>query len=173
MNPIVQMVLDFSLLSLIAFGGMTAVLPELHRGVVGVHAWMDDRTFVDLYGLGYALPGPNVLVVTLIAAYVGGPVAAIVASAAIMVPSMLLATLVAGVWHRFRDTPGRRWIQSGLLAVVVGLTMAGGLILTQSAAHAWTAYLLTAVTVAIVSVTRLHPLWLIGIGAVLGIAGIL
>ena len=59
-NVVLGMLLDFSLLSLLAFGGMTAVLPELQRVVIDQNAWVDQRTFTDLYSMGYAMPGPTI-----------------------------------------------------------------------------------------------------------------
>ena len=50
---------DYALLSVMAFGGMNSVLPELHRTVIDVRGWMDERSFTELYALGYALPVPE------------------------------------------------------------------------------------------------------------------
>ena len=61
-----ELFLEFALLSLVAFGGATALLPEMHRVVVENHHWLDDTTFTHLYAIAQAAPGPNVLVVTLI-----------------------------------------------------------------------------------------------------------
>ena len=164
---------DYALLSVMAFGGMNSVLPELHRTVIEVRGWIDERSFTELYALGYALPGPNILVLTLTAAYVGGPLGALVATASAILPCMLIAGAITPSWHRFRDSRWRRWMQSGLLAVTAGLTLAGGYVLTQAAAHHWGGYVLTAATVALLHWTRFNPLWLIGLGAALGYAEII
>lgn len=63
---------EFVLLSFVAFGGATALLPEMHRVVVEHHQWLDDTTFTHLYAIAQAAPGPNVLVVTLIGWKVAG-----------------------------------------------------------------------------------------------------
>jgi chromate transporter len=152
---------------------MNSVLPELHRTVIDVRGWMDERSFTELYALGYALPGPNILVLTLTAAYVGGPLGALVATASAILPCMLITGAITPFWHRFRDSRWRRWMQSGLLAVTAGLTLAGGYVLTQAAAHHWGGYVLTAATVALLHWTRFNPLWLIGLGAALGYAEII
>ena len=61
-----ELFLEFALLSFVAFGGATALLPEMHRVVVENHHWLDDTPFTHLYAIAQAAPGPNVLVVTLI-----------------------------------------------------------------------------------------------------------
>ena len=67
-----QLFLEFALLSFVAFGGATALLPEMHRVVVENHHWLNDTTFTHLYAIAQAAPGPNVLVVTLIGWEVAG-----------------------------------------------------------------------------------------------------
>jgi chromate transporter len=68
---VIELFLEFVLLSTVAFGGATALLPEMHRVVVENHHWLDDATFTHLYAIAQAAPGPNVLVVTLIGWEVG------------------------------------------------------------------------------------------------------
>ena len=71
-NPLVELAVDFGLLSLIAVGGAMTVLPEMHRTVVDQHGWMSAATFADLFALAQAAPGPNVLFVSLIGWHVAG-----------------------------------------------------------------------------------------------------
>ncbi|MDX9737331.1 MAG: chromate transporter, partial [Azonexus sp.] len=63
---VLALFIEFVILSFVAFGGATALLPEMHRVVVLEHGWLDDTTFTHLYAIAQAAPGPNVLVVTLI-----------------------------------------------------------------------------------------------------------
>ena len=98
-DQILALITDFGILSLVAFGGMVAALPDIQRRAVDVHHWMDERTFAELYGLGYAMPGPNVLVATLVGYQIQGAWGAFVATTAMLLPSMVLAFLVSKVWH--------------------------------------------------------------------------
>ena len=167
-----QLARDFAIVSVVSFGGMMSGLPEIQRRMVDANGWMTERTFVDLYGLGYAMPGPNVMVATVVGFYVAGVAGALVATLAIGVPSALIALGVARVWHRFREARLRRVMERGLLAVTVGLTFAGGYLLMRGAAASWVAYALTIVTMAIVMrMPRLHPLWLIAAGGAIGLMG--
>ncbi|HEX5847398.1 MAG TPA: chromate transporter, partial [Rhodoplanes sp.] len=63
---LITLVLQFALLSLLAVGGINAVIPEMHRQVVDLHQWMTDERFGELYAISQAAPGPNVMVVALI-----------------------------------------------------------------------------------------------------------
>lgn len=172
MDTLIQLALDFLSLSLIAVGGAAAVLPEIQRSVVDVHGWMTAAQFSELYGLANAAPGPNVIVVTLIGWQVAGVAGALVATAAICAPSCVLTFVVFRLWQQFRDAPWTRAIENGLAPVTVGLVLASGYLITRGSNEGWVAYALTAITVAIVLATRLNPLWLIGAGAVAGVAGV-
>ena len=61
-----DLALSFGVLSLIAFGGMPAVMPEMQRIVVESQGWATPLEFVQLFAIAQAAPGPNVLIVSLI-----------------------------------------------------------------------------------------------------------
>lgn len=166
-----QLAIDFSLLSLITFGGVITVLPEMHRSVVEVHGWMSGAEFAQLFALAQAAPGPNILIVSLIGWKVAGLAGAVVATVAVCTPSSLLTYAVSRIWHRFRGARWREVVEDGLVPVTVGLMLAGGYLITRAADHSILAFVVTAATAAIVLTTRIHPLWLLGAGGLLGLAG--
>ena len=86
-----QLLLGFGAISLVSVGGGIAVLPEMHRMVVDVHGWMSDADFARRFALAQAAPGPNVLVVGLFGWHVGGILGMLTASAAMTVPTSLIA----------------------------------------------------------------------------------
>jgi chromate transporter len=47
----------FALLSILAVGGGTAVLPEMQRMTVNQFHWVTERQFRDIYSLGQVAPG--------------------------------------------------------------------------------------------------------------------
>jgi len=71
---------NFALLSLLAFGGIGAVTPEIHRVAVEQLHWLSEREFVDYFAIAQGAPGPNVLFVTLIGWHVAGIAGALVAT---------------------------------------------------------------------------------------------
>jgi chromate transporter len=163
----------FAQLSLLAFGGGNAVLPEMQRQVVEVHHWMTARDFADLYALAQAAPGPNMLVVTLIGWRVAGLTGALVATFGLTVPSCLLTIAVSSAWYRFRDAPWRRAVQAGLMPVTVGLITAGAVLLCQTTSTNWRPALLTAVATALFLGTKVHPLLVLAAAGLLGVTGVL
>lgn len=160
---------EFMLLSFVAFGGATALLPEMHRVVVEHHQWLDDTTFTHLYAIAQAAPGPNVLVVTLIGWKVAGLAGALAATVAMCLPMSVLIYLLIDRWESFA---GRRWqkaISLGVAPLAVGLVFSGATLIAQAAGLGLAAWALLLLTVVVNLKTRTHPLWLIGLGALLGL----
>ena len=172
MSIVGELFLEFALLSFVAFGGATALLPEMHRVVVENHHWLDDTTFTHLYAIAQAAPGPNVLVVTLIGWKVAGLPGALAATLAMCLPMSVLIYLLIDRWEGFS---GKRWqkaVSLGVAPLAVGLVFSGATLIAKSAGLGWAAWLLVAATVVANLWTKLHPLWFIAVGAVLGLLGL-
>jgi chromate transporter len=172
MSTLVDLAVVHAQLSLLAFGGAAAIIPEMQRQVVDVHHWMDAREFASLYALAQAAPGPNLMVVSLVGWRVAGFWGALVTTAAIAAPSSVLTLLVSGVWYRFRDAPWRKALQAGLQPVTAGLIMASAALLIRSTAVDWSAAAVIAVTAGLFIFTKVHPLLILVGAAAAGAAGL-
>ena len=172
MSLVAQLFLEFALLSFMAFGGATALLPEMHRVVVDNHHWLDDATFTHLYAIAQAAPGPNVLVVTLIGWEVAGLAGALVATLAMALPMSVVIYLLIDRWESFAGKRWQRAISLGVAPLAVGLIFSGATLIAQSAELGWAAWGLVVMTVGLNLRTKLHPLWLIAVGAALGLLGL-
>ena len=161
--------LGYAQMSLLAVGGVSAVLPEMQRLVVSQHGWMGRSEFAALFALAQMAPGPNMLVATAVGWRVAGLPGALAATLGMVGPSSLLTGLTAGAWHRFRDRPWRRRIQAGLVPVTVGLIMAGAALLVASTAKGVLTVGITLAVTAAVLATRVHPLALLAAGAAAGV----
>jgi chromate transporter len=163
--------LYFVMLSFLAVGGAPSVLPEMHRYVVEVHGWMTSARFAELYTLAQVAPGPNVMYVPLIGWHVAGWPGAIVTTMAMLVPSATLTLLVAYLHARHPRAALGFAIRRGLTPVTIGLIVASGWILLSGVDKDWRAYVLTAVTVVLVTRTSFNPIWLLAFGAAAGMLG--
>ena len=172
MSPLVTITLRFMILSLIAVGGVTTIIPEVHRIVVDVHHWVSDAEFTQLFVIARAAPGPNMLLVTLIGWKVGGLPGALVATAAMCLPSCTLSYFAVRVWQRFRGARWREAVEAGLAPITIGLVLATGWLVARGAQAGWMAYAVTAASAVLVLFTRVHPLWLLAGAGVLGLLGL-
>lgn len=169
MTPLVQIALYFALLSVISVGGLPSVMSELQRYVIDVQGWVDHAEFIQLYAVGQASPGPNMLVVSLIGWKVAGLAGAFVALIAMCGPAAVIAWWVTDLWERFKDTRWRKAIQRAMTPLVVGLTFSGGYVLaTPDGVPDWRLWLIAALAAAGMLRARLNPLWFLAAGGVLG-----
>jgi chromate transporter len=172
MSTLAQLAAVYAQLSLLAFGGANAVIPEMQRQVVDVHHWMSAPEFAALYALAQAAPGPNMMVVSLVGWRVGGIWGALVTTGAVAAPSSVLTLLVSGAWYRFKDAKWRKAVQAGLQPVTAGLIMASAALLIQSTTVDWTAAAVTVVTAGLFIFTKLHPMLILGAAAAAGAIGL-
>jgi chromate transporter len=179
--------LHFAVLSLLSFGGTITTAPEMHRYLIDEKHWLTDASFSSSIALAQSAPGPNVLFVALIGWNVGlnagGGMAAgmgawtlgflgiLVTMAGIMLPSSVL-TYSATKWaHDNRNLISVRSFKSGMSPIVIGLLISTGWLLTaahNNMASDWKLWLLTAVAIGLMLKTRIHILWLIAGGGVIG-----
>jgi chromate transporter len=164
--------IEFLQVSLLAFGGGTAALPEMHRVVVEEQAWASEAQFSEMFGLAQASPGPNILVASLIGWKVAEFPGALAGLVGVLGPASLLSYFVNRAWdHR----PHERWrelVLAALVPITIGLTLSSGYLVTLGAAQTVGTSILIAAAAAAFFWTRVHPLWWIGIGAALGYMGL-
>jgi chromate transporter len=161
-------------LSAISFGGIPVVLPAIHDLVVLAHGWVTDREFADFFALSQILPGPNfIFMMSLIGWKFGGPWGAAAAALGIAGPACAMTFVAFRFWHRFRDAPWRLAVSRGLVPLTIGLIIAGGWILARATGAGWRGTVVTAAAAATMLRYRLNPLWLLGLGGVVGGLGLL
>ena len=182
---------QFMMLSLLSVSGAITTVPDMHRYLVDQNRWLTDAQFTSSIAIAQAAPGPNVLFVGLMGWNVGlnagggiggGPQAWLlgglglaITMLGILLPSTTLTYFATRWAHRNRARRGVRAFKQGMAPVVVGLLVATGWGLavgtTTADSPAWHLYLVTAASALIVWRTRIHLLWLLGVGAALGAAG--
>ncbi len=118
---LVTLVVQFSLLSLLAFGGANGVVPEMQRQAVEVRHWMTSAEFTSLFAIAQAAPGPNFMISTLVGWKAAGLPGALVATLAMCAPSCLLSYWVDKAWDRARGARWRVVTMAALAPVTVGL----------------------------------------------------
>lgn len=170
-HDLVSLAAIFSQLSLLAFGGGNTILPEMQRQVVEVHQWMSKADFSALFALAQAAPGPNMMVVTLVGWHVAGWPGVIVTSIAKFGPSSIVTVAAMHAWERFKDRPWRRFIQSGLVPMTAGLVAASAALIAEASDRTWTLGAITAVVAMLAYRTKVHPLWLLAAGSLVGLTG--
>ncbi|MBU6448571.1 MAG: chromate transporter [Rhodospirillales bacterium] len=164
-----QLALLFSKLSLLAVGGANSTVPEIARVVVSQKHWLSASQFSQFYAIANAAPGPNVIIVTLLGAHVAGLTGGLVATAAMVLPAGITAAIVASMFDKHREARWRRVAQAALLPITAGLVLAASCVLAGQSDTGWLTAALTILTALLTWRTKLHPLWLLGAGALAGL----
>ncbi|KFI08143.1 chromate transporter [Massilia sp. BSC265] len=171
----------FLMLSLMQFGGAISVSADMQRFLVEDKGWLAQSQFADAIALAQAAPGPNVLFVALMGWHLGmntgSPAAAFagvaLTMAGILLPSSILNYQVAQWGHRNRELRAVRAFRLGMAPIVIGMLLATSWLIAGAGSQTsnWPLWLLAAVSCLVIWRTRLHLLWMLGAGALLGALG--
>ncbi len=173
----------YLMLSLMSLGGAISTTSEMHRFLVEQHGWLTQAQFNDAIALAQASPGPNVLFVALMGWQVGmnagSTTAAFLGVAVtmlgIMLPSTVFTYQVAQWGHRNRELRAVRAFKQGMAPVVIAMLLSTAWILASSAGRGvadWPLWTLALASCVVIWRTRLHLLWVLGAGALLGALGV-
>ena len=185
-----DMFVHYLSLSLLSVGGTISTAPDMHRFLVDQRHWLSDAQFNASMAIAQAAPGPNVLWVALIGWHVGinaggmlaGLLGVFVSMTGILIPSCILTYTAAQWGYRNRELRAVRAFKQGMAPIVVALILATSWILALANTSTndgrglpgdWPVWLLMGATTLIVWRTKLHLLWLLAAGALLGALGFL
>ena len=172
MSALIGLFLKLSAFSLIAFGGVNALLPVLFNLAVNQEHWIDVQTFSDYFAIAQAAPGPNFMTVTLIGWHMHGVLGALIATLAIAWPSSILVYFLQRFIMGMQNPLMKKSIQYAAAALAIGLVLSSAWQIALQINRDFAAYALTIATIAITILTHWHPLYLIAIGAALGVLGL-
>jgi chromate transporter len=165
----------FLILSLLAVGGAITTAPDMNRYIVVERHWLTDAQFTSSVALAQAAPGPNVLFVAVLGWNVAGPLGALATLTGNLLPSTVLSLWATRWGAKRRETRGVRAFTAGLTPITLGLLIATGWVLAMPyfavPAHRWGALALIVVTVVVMTRTKVSPMWLIALGALVGVLG--
>lgn len=189
MNPIAMQAADwlslfvhYLALSLLCVGGAITTAPDMHRFLVQEKAWLTDPQFSASIAIAQAAPGPNVLFTGLMGWNVGlnagglptAFLGMVLCLGGVILPSSILVYATAQWSHRNRDLRAVRAFKQGMAPLVIALLIATGVILATANGYElgnWPTWAVAAASAVLVWRTRIHLLWLLGAGALLGWVG--
>ncbi|MCC6474902.1 MAG: chromate transporter [Burkholderiales bacterium] len=166
------MFLHFALLSLLAVGGLNSVIPDLQRYMVEANPWLTARQFGEVYALSQATPGPNVMLMTMLGAIVFGWLGAVLMTVALFLPGATITAALLRFEVLSADSKFALAVRRGFTPVVIGLTMSTAWVMLSTLTRDWHGLAITLATVLVLLRTRFNPLWLLGVGAVAGMLGL-
>lgn len=171
------------------FGGGYAMLAIVQSEVIN-HGWMDATTLADYVAISESTPGPlAVNIATAVGSQMGSEygllgslLGAFLATLGSVLPSFIIILLVARWFESFKDSRIMRGCMTGLKPAVVGLIgsalvsiggavfFPNGITLAVFQGLSFYVSLVIFIGALILAFKKLHPIAIIGIAAVCGIA---
>lgn len=165
---LLTLALVFTQLSLLAFGGGNAILPEMQHQIVEVHQWLSGTEFSAMFAMAQAAPGPNMMIVPLIGWHVAGPAGLFITSLAKFGPSSVVTIFALKLWNNFKDHPLRERFEYALKPITVGLVLVSAYIIADASAQNWLLGGIIIISTLMSLFKKIHPLWVMVFGAATG-----
>lgn len=178
MQMLLDMFVTFFIIGLVSFGGGYAMIPLIQEEVVNRHQWMDTTALADIVAVAGMSPGS---IATNIAVAVGfregGMLGAVVASIAIFLPSFIIILIIGKAFDRFQHHKLVKSSFYGLRPIVAGMILYAAILFAQNSGmiaklswYTWSQILIFAASLAALLILRKHPLTVILLSGLVGIA---
>lgn len=129
-----QLFLSFLKVGLFSIGGGYAAIPLVQSEIVTGHGWLTMKEFTNLITISSMTPGPiAVNSATFVGLRIAGLPGAVVATFGSIFPALILVSLLAVLYRKYRGSSGIEAVLGCLRPAVVALITAAGLSLTQTA----------------------------------------
>jgi chromate transporter len=179
----VDLLIGFLKVGMFAFGGAYGAIP-LIRDVVLSYGWISDEMLTYMIAVSESTPGP---IMVNLATYVGssqaGLAGALIATAAVVLPSFVIILLIMILLKKLLKNPYVQAVLRGVKPCIIGIILATGIFMILQhcigsvfdASFDMTAIIMTAILALIyfgsTKVTKkgLSPIGLIGVSAVAGV----
>ncbi len=118
---------SFLQIGLFSFGGGYAALPLIQNQVVVLHGWLSLQEFTDLITISQMTPGPIAInAATFVGMRIAGPGGAILSTLGCIFPSVVISSLLAWLYRRYKEMNLLKGILAGLRPTVAALIMSSG-----------------------------------------------
>lgn len=170
MTTYLRLLLVFSTLSILGFGGGKGIIPQMHHDSVTQYHWVTASQFTEFYTIGKLVPGPTTIFAALIGYTAAGVAGAVIAAAGMFVPSTVLMIAMDTVWTRWKNADWKDLISHGLAPAIVGLVWASVLAVSKGATHSPYGYAIGIAVTVLMLRTKISAPALIGLSGLAGIA---
>ncbi len=170
MKELWQLFIIFCRIGAFTFGGGYAMLPLMQKEIVEKRNWATDQEMLDYYAIGQSTPG---IIAVNTATFIGykrkGIIGAIVATAGIVFPSVVIITLIAAYFTQFQDYQVVKHAFAGIRVAVAVLILNAVKKMWKSSVKDWKGIILFCAAFVIAAFTKISPIFVIIISAVAGI----
>lgn len=157
-------------IGLFGFGGGYAMIALMEHEIIKVHGWMSPSDFVNIIAVAEMTPGPIAInSATFVGYQVAGLGGAAIATLGVVFPSLILIMPAARLFLRYYTNQHLQRAMVGIQPAVIALIGFAAFVVGESAIIDLYSILITLAAFLLLFLTKIHPLLLIGLGALSGI----
>ena len=165
--------ITFFTIGLVFFGGAFVLLPVLHQTLVLKLGWLTPQEFIDGVAISNLTPGPISVLATFAGYRLRGIAGALVATGALYFPAVTVMLILCHEYERLKDRKETRAFLAGVIPAVAGLIVSTAILLASGTLHSWRAFAFAALALLILIRWKVHPAFVLAVGAAAGSAAIL
>ena len=177
-----ELFLTFLKIGAFTFGGGYAMLPLIQEEVLA-HKWMELEPLINFIAVSESTPGPfAIIIASYVGSQMGGVFGAFCATLGVVLPSFVIILIVAKAYEKFKSSTVVRGCMTGLKPAVIGLIGSASLSIAATVfaplgfataiftgADFYVSLVIFAISLVLIF-KKLHPIIIICLSAVLGIA---
>lgn len=122
-----QLFVSFLKVGAFSFGGGYAALPLIQAEIVDSHQWLTLQEFTDLITISQMTPGPIAInSATFVGTQIAGVLGAVAATLGSVFPSVILVTILAFLYMKYRQMDVLQYVLRALRPAVVAMIATAG-----------------------------------------------
>lgn len=155
-----ELFVGFLLIGLLGFGGIAASAQYV---IVERNRWLDQREFVELFGVCSILPGGNFLNATvMLGDRFQGPLGSVTGLCALLLAPLVILLAIAKGYDAFAHHPDVEAAVAGSAAAAAGLIVGTSARMIRGLDRAWTSFAFGVLTFAAIGLLRVPLPWVVG-----------
>jgi len=170
MDLLFALFLSFVKVSCVGYGGGPSLVPLIKEEIVNIHQLMNIADFMDIVAIGNALPGPIAAKITIVIGYqVGGLLGAVASILGLVMPAIIAIILLLKFVAYVKNNPRVKSMLVGLRPVVVAVLAYAAYDFSFDSLINYKTWIISAIALALMIFTKIHPALFIVAGAVAGV----
>lgn len=166
---LLKLFISFLKIGAFSFGGGYAMLPLIRKEIIEVHGWLTTKEFIDILAVVEMTPGPVAInSATFLGYKVAGISGSVVATIAVVLPSIVIILIIAHFLTKVKDSPYVTWAFTGIRPVVLGLITSASITVAKAAIIDIKSLVLMIILFYLTSFKKLHPILTIIIAGIVG-----